>query len=292
MKQEKETSNHEIERLRKLDKIQIQAVPDKEKEIRRLTTITEKEKERVEQMKSQVIELQAENKNMNDMNTITTKVNNQVLIKTMEKEKGIKQILVTDNTAMKMEIQKLMSEIQREQSEQKEGNKETERLKTEIRKMKSEQEKHKKQVSTEQNNDKKKLIQISNEKTNLKKQVITLKHLNIKLEKQIMSSKEQTEKENNVGTVIGEQDETSEKVGNRQALKGTGKQKDEAIYVIECIGKTINETKLRELIKQDGGLSKLEIRKSAEGTENNVEIAYFETKDQATTATETLNKSK
>ena len=48
----------------------------------------------------------------------------------------------------------------------------------------------------------------------------------------------------------------------------------------------------RELIKQDGGLSKLEIRKSAEGTENNVEIAYFETKDQATTATETLNKSK
>ena len=173
MKQEKETSNHEIETLRELDKIQIQAVPDKEKEIRRLTTITEKEKERVEQMKSQIIELQAENKNMNDMNTITTKVNNQVLIKTMEKEKGIKQILVTDNTAMKMEIQKLMSEIQREQSEQKEGNKETERIKTEIRKMKSEQEKHKKQVSTEQNNDKKKLIEISNEKANLEKQVIT-----------------------------------------------------------------------------------------------------------------------
>ena len=115
-------------------------------------------------MKSQVTEHQAENKNMNDMNTMTTKVNHQELIKTMGKEKGIKQILVTDNTAMKMEIQKLMSEIQREQSEQKEGNKETERLKTEIRKMKSEQEKHKKQVSTEQNNDKKKLIEITNEK--------------------------------------------------------------------------------------------------------------------------------
>ena len=64
-----------------------------------------------------------------------------------------------------------------------------------------------------------------------------------------MSSKEQTEKENNVGTVIGEQDETSEKVGNRQAVKGKEKQKGEAIYVIECKGKTINKGKLRELIK-------------------------------------------
>ena len=91
--------------------------------------------------------------------------------------------------------------------------------------MKSEQESHEKQVSSEQNNDKSKLIQISNEKTNLQKQVMTLKHLNIQLEKQIMSSKEQTEKENNVGTVIGEQDETSEKVGNRQAVRGKEKQK-------------------------------------------------------------------
>ena len=32
MKQEKETNNHEIETLRKLNKIQIQAVPDKESE--------------------------------------------------------------------------------------------------------------------------------------------------------------------------------------------------------------------------------------------------------------------
>ena len=130
-------------------------------------------------MKSQVTELEAENKNMNDMNTMTTKVNYQKLIKTMEKEKSIKQILVTDNTAMKVEIQKLKSESRREQSEQKERNKEIERLKTEITKMKSEQEKRKKQVSTEQNNDKKKLIEISNEKTNLAKQVVTLKHLNI-----------------------------------------------------------------------------------------------------------------
>ena len=106
MKQEKEISNHEIEALRKLNKIH--AVPDKEKEIRILTAIIEKENKRVEQMKSQVIELQAENKNMNEMNTMTTKTNHyQELIKTMEKEKGIKQILVTDNTAMKMEIQKL-----------------------------------------------------------------------------------------------------------------------------------------------------------------------------------------
>ena len=102
MKQEKETSNHETETLRKLNKIQIQTVPDKEKEIRRLTAIIEEEKERVEQMKSQVTEHQAENKSMNDMNTMTTKVNHQELIKTMGKEKGIKQILVTDNTAMKM----------------------------------------------------------------------------------------------------------------------------------------------------------------------------------------------
>ena len=68
--------------------------------------------------------------------------------------------------------------------------------------MKSEQEKYKKQISTEQNIDKKKLIEISNENANLEKHIITLKHLNIQLEKQIMSSKEQTEKENNVGTVI------------------------------------------------------------------------------------------
>ena len=47
MKQEKETSNHEIETLRNLRKIQIKAVPDKEKEIRKLTAIIGKEKERV-----------------------------------------------------------------------------------------------------------------------------------------------------------------------------------------------------------------------------------------------------
>ena len=46
MKQEKETSNHEIETLRKLKKIQTQAVPQKEQEIRRLTTIIEKEKKK------------------------------------------------------------------------------------------------------------------------------------------------------------------------------------------------------------------------------------------------------
>ena len=75
-------------------------------------------------MKSQIIELQVENRNMNEtMNTMATKTNQQELIKTMEKEKSIKQILVTDNTAMKMEIQNLTLEIQREQSEQKERNK-------------------------------------------------------------------------------------------------------------------------------------------------------------------------
>ena len=121
MKQEKETSNHEIETQRKLHKIQIQAVPDKEKEIRRFTAILEKEKEKVEQVKSQIIELQAENKSMNEMNTMTTKTNHRELIKTMEKEKSTKQILVTDDTAVKMEIQKLKLKIQREQSEQKES---------------------------------------------------------------------------------------------------------------------------------------------------------------------------
>ena len=75
-------------------------------------------------MKSQIIELQVENRNMNEtMNTMATKTNQQELIKTMEKEKSIKQILVTDNTAMKMEVQNLTLEIQREQSEQKERNK-------------------------------------------------------------------------------------------------------------------------------------------------------------------------
>ena len=53
-----------------------------------------------------------------------------------------------------------------------------------------------------------------------------------------------------------------------------------------------NEGKLRELIKQDGGLRKLEIRKSAEGREGNVGIAYLETKDQPIKTNETLNKSK
>ena len=62
-----------------------------------------------------------------------------------------------------------------------------------------------------------------------------------------------------------------------------GKEKTiEAIYVIECTGKTINEGKFRELIKQDGGLKKLEIRKTTEGREGNVGIAYFKTKDQVT----------
>ena len=53
-------------------------------------------------MKSQVIELHDENKNMNEMNALTAKTNcYQELIKTMEKGKGMKEILVTDNTAMK-----------------------------------------------------------------------------------------------------------------------------------------------------------------------------------------------
>ena len=63
--------------------------------------IIEQEKERVEQIESQVIELEAENENINEMNTIltmATKTNHQQkLVKTMEKEKDMKQILVTDN---------------------------------------------------------------------------------------------------------------------------------------------------------------------------------------------------
>ena len=63
------------------------------------------------------------------MNTMTTKTNHyQELIKTIEKENGMKQILVTDNTAIKIEIQKLTSEIQRQQSEQKERSTETENI--------------------------------------------------------------------------------------------------------------------------------------------------------------------
>ena len=92
--------------------------------------------------------------------------------------------------------------------------------------------------------------------------------------------------------MTGEQDETSEKVRHRQSVSRKEKQKGEAIYIIDCTGKTINEGQLRQLIKQDGGLRKLEIRKSAEGREGNVGITYFETKDQAVKAIETLNKSK
>ena len=71
------------------------------KEVRRLIVIIEQEKERVEQIESQVIELEAENENINEMNTIltmATKTNHQQkLVKTMEKEKDMKQMLVTDN---------------------------------------------------------------------------------------------------------------------------------------------------------------------------------------------------
>ena len=58
------------------------------------------------------------------MNKIAAKTNQQELIKTMGKKRGIKQKLMTDNTAMKMEIQKITLEIQREQSKQKERKKE------------------------------------------------------------------------------------------------------------------------------------------------------------------------
>ena len=57
---------------------------DKEKEIIRLTAITEKEKERLEQMNSQVMKLQAENRKTKKKNHY------QELIKAMEKEKGHK----------------------------------------------------------------------------------------------------------------------------------------------------------------------------------------------------------
>ena len=52
IKQELKINNQETETLRKFNKIQIQAVPDKEEEIRKLTAIIEKEKGRVKQMKS------------------------------------------------------------------------------------------------------------------------------------------------------------------------------------------------------------------------------------------------
>ena len=54
----------------------------------------------------------------------------------MEKEKGTKQILVTDKTVMKTDTQKLTSEIQREESEKREWRKGIERLGTEITNMK------------------------------------------------------------------------------------------------------------------------------------------------------------
>ena len=65
-------------------------------------------------MNSQVMKLQAENRKTKQKNHY------QELIKTMEKEKGTKQILVTDKTVMKKDTQKLTSEIQREESEKRE----------------------------------------------------------------------------------------------------------------------------------------------------------------------------
>ena len=81
-------------------------------------------------MNSQVMKLQAENRKTKQKNHY------QELIKTMEKEKGTKLILVTDKTVMKKDTQKLTSEIQREESEKREWRKEIERLGTEITNMK------------------------------------------------------------------------------------------------------------------------------------------------------------
>ena len=81
-------------------------------------------------MNSQVMKLQAENRKTKQKNHY------QELIKTMEKEKGTKQILVTDKTVMKKDTQKLTSEIQREEKKKREWRKEIERLGTEITNMK------------------------------------------------------------------------------------------------------------------------------------------------------------
>ena len=45
-----------------------------------------------------------------------------------------------------------------------------------------------------------------------------------------MSSKEKSERENNVGPVIGKQDDTSGNAGNKQEMTGKEKQMGEAIY--------------------------------------------------------------
>ena len=55
-----------------------------------------------------------------------------------------------------------------------------------------------------------------------------------------MSSKEQAEIENDVGAVVGTQNKTSGKAGNRQEMTGKEKQIVEAINVIKRTGKTIN----------------------------------------------------
>ena len=58
-----------------------------------------------------------------------------------------------------------------------------------------------------------------------------------------MSRKEQAEIENDVGAVVGTQNKTSGKAGNRQEMTGKEKQIVEAINVINVIkrtGKTIN----------------------------------------------------
>ena len=102
--------------------------------------------------------------------------------------------------------------------------------------------------------------------------------------KQITSSNEQTEKENTVGTVIG--DETSEKVGCRQTVRGKEKQKGEAIHIIECKGKTM---KFNKRVNQTRWRTQ-KIRNQKKWRK--IGISYFKTKDQAIKAIETLDKSK
>ena len=67
----------------------------------------------------------------------------------------------------------------------------------------------------------------------------------MKLDKQIMSSIEQKERAHNVGPLNEEQDQTSGKAGNREAMTKNEKQMEQAVYVTERTGKTISECKLR-----------------------------------------------
>ena len=297
-KQERDNTKSEIETLRNLNRIQVQAVPDKENEIRRLTAIIGKEKELTENMKKQIVELQSENKMMKERNRT----------KTVEIENGVTQLMVTDNAMMKIEIQKLNTEIQQERNAHKGKNKEIEQLKTEITKIKNEQEKFKIAASQEESENNRKLREISTEKENLEKQITSLKHLNIQIEHQLMQNgqeekREDKNREQNRQQTIQEKEkinrseqETEKEVKSERkcyACDSKGHlinhcKKRNNIYVVYN-EKRMNEREIRNIMEDYGMVKNIKLKDNNNKTYNEALIC-FETEEIAQRAIIDINQ--